>query len=242
MRLLILSILLIVPLVGKGHGYWLDIKGSGKINQPVRIQICFGEIDQYSMRHRETGPELAEIGGFQVAVLDCKGKRTDLTLSPLSDCWEAVFTPDQKGIYQIVGIHTDLPVVDRSQSGGENIRPIDYLCAHYQVGETQTGETTCKAMPSQFLDIITWSKDKFVVIKAFKNHQPAANNTRLRIFNPENWEKNLVVNMQGEASFMPTQKGLYIIRQDWIDSTPGNYKGKSYTSVRHRCNYCLWVQ
>ncbi|MGY0035223.1 hypothetical protein [Pedobacter sp. NJ-S-72] len=40
---------------------------------------------------------------------------------------------------------------------------------------------------------------------------------------------------------MPTMKGLYIIRQDFTVPVAGTFKGLPYTSIRHRCNYCLLV-
>jgi hypothetical protein len=232
----ILAILISLPVISLAHGYWLDITGTGKVDDPVRIQICFGEIDDFSVRHREAGAELAYTGGFKLFVIDDKGERINLPISPKEDCWEATFIPHKKGTYQILAINEELPVVDRAASGGQNVRPIEYLCAAYQV---ESNEWVQK--PRQFLDILVASKDKLTLVKAFKNNAPAAVNTKLRVFNPENWEKMLTANEQGEAVFMTTQKGLYIIRQDWNDAKPGTWQGKSYVSVRYRCNYSLWI-
>lgn len=232
----LLFLLSCLPLISQAHGYWFAIEGSGKVNQPVQIQICFGEIDQYNIRHRETGPELAELGDFKVTVIDEKGKHTVVSISPKTDCWEGTFIPHEKGVYQILALNESLPVVDRSKTGGKNVRPIDYLCAAYSVEHTGYVEK-----PVQFLDIVTATKDQMIIVRAFNNGNPAANGTKLRVFNPQNWEKSIETDAHGEAAFMPVMKGLYIIRQDYNLAKPGNYKGLPYTSIRYRCNYSLLV-
>lgn len=236
-RLYILLLLISAPLISHASGYWLDIKGSGKLNEPVKIQVCYGVIDEFSIRHRETGFELNLAGEFKINIVDEKGERTDVVIRPKADCWEGTFIPHEKGVYQILGLNNTHPVVDRSKTGGKNVLPIDYLCASYAVESKGS-----VSKPVQFLDIIAGQKGKMVTLKIFNNGAPASNTTKLRVFNPENWEKELLVDEHGETFFMPTMKGLYVIRQDWVDPVPGSYKGTSYTSIRHRCNYCLLVQ
>jgi hypothetical protein len=91
------------------------------------------------------------------------------------------------------------------------------------------------------LDLITSETNGTITLKAFNNGKPATANTKLRVFNPENWEKELVLDEKGEAIFKTTMRGLYIIREDWDDPSPGTYQGVTYVSVRHRCNYSLLV-
>jgi len=232
----ILLLLVSFPVISMAHGYWMDIKGSGKVNQPVLIQVCFGEIDEYSVRHRETGPELALTGDFRITVINEKGQHIAIQIHQKTDCWEGTFIPREKGIYQILGINDELPVVDRSKTGGKNVRPIDYLCAVYHVEKPGS-----VSKPVQLLDMVTYPKGKLIIGKAFNNGVPVANDTKIRVFNPENWEKSLITNEQGEFAFMPAMKGLYILRQDWVVPVSGTYKGLSYTSIRHRCNYCLLI-
>lgn len=232
----VLLLLIVAPFIGKASGYWLDIKGNGKVGQPVQIQVCYGNIDEYSIRHRDTGAELTLTGDFKIMVIDEKGQRTQVAIKKGTDCWEGSFTPKEKGVYQILGINTLHPVLDRSKIGGNNVLPVDYLCAAYQVESIAS-----VSKPAQPLDIIVAKKGRLINVKAFNNGIPASNTTKLRVFNPENWEKELSVNDKGEAVFAPTIKGLYVIRQDWVHEVSGTYKGVSYSSVRYRCNYCLQV-
>ncbi|MBE9463414.1 hypothetical protein ACFP1I_29045 [Dyadobacter subterraneus] len=237
MKIINAFLLLCLSITCEAHGYWFDIKGSGKINSAVRIQVCYGEIDEFGVRHREKGAELPLSGDFKVFVMNGDGKRFNLKLKPRADCWETTFTPLEKGYYQILAINETLPVVDRSAIKGKNVRPVDFLCAGYNVeSKVETAQSY------QFLDIITSKKEKLVVVRAFKENVPVDSTTKLRVFNPENWEKSLSVNEKGEAVFMPTMKGLYIIRQDWTEPKSGTYKGVAYSGIRYRCNYCLLIE
>ncbi|NCD71850.1 hypothetical protein [Mucilaginibacter agri] len=229
-----LVILFFLPTITKAAAYWLEVKGNGKLNNRVKIEVCYGNIDAFNIRHRDTGAELKLTGEFKFVVLNPEGKKTALTLTQQSDCWSAEFTPTQKGTYQILGINDTHPVVDRSKSGGINVKPVDYLSADYSVEES-----TLRSTPEQLLHIIVEREGKLITVKAFNNGSAAAKGTKLRVFNPENWEKELTLDEKGEAAFKTTMPGLYIIREDWDDNSAGTYKGIAYTSIRHRCNYCL---
>ncbi|MFB9080677.1 hypothetical protein ACFFLS_21295 [Flavobacterium procerum] len=218
--------------------YWIDVKGSNKINAPVTIELCYGSMDEYGVRHRDIGKELKLAGDFLIYILNPDGTKQNLNLTLQKDCWSASFTPKSEGQYRIIGINDKHPVIDRSASGGENVLPIDYIAAAYSIGNGIVSDN----VPVQKLDLISIFENGKVTVKAFLDGKPSKAGTKLRIFNPENWEKELVLNKEGEAVFYPTMKGLYIIRQDWIEPISGNYKEVKYTSKRHHCNYYLLYQ
>lgn len=230
-------LLLILPAISRASSYWMQVKGNGKVNQPVQISIYYGNIMEDGQRKPQTGEELGLTGDFRISVVDEEGIRTPVNISLKAEGWEGTFTPKKMGIYRIIGINDTHPVVDRSKLKGRNVLPVDYLCASYAV------ETDISASkPLQFLDILTVKNGNQITVKAFNNGLRAEKSTKIRVFNPENWEKELVVDERGEASFRATLKGLYIIREDWEDPRPGNYKGVSYVAVRHRCNYFLLME
>lgn len=218
--------------------YWIDIKGSNKINTPFNIELCYGSMDEYGIRQRDVGKELKLIVDFQIFIIDPDGIQQKLHLTIQKDSWVAIFIPKKEGQYSIIGINNKHPVIDRSATGGENILPIDYITTVYNVGNlNKIGNR-----PLQMLDLITIPQNEKILVKAFLNNKPSKAGTKLRIFNPENWEKEIVLNKDGEAVFYPTMKGLYIIRQDWIEPVKGTYEQINYSSKRHRCNYYLLYQ
>lgn len=219
--------------------YWIDVKGTNKINEPVNIELCYGSMDEYGVRHRDTGKELQLAGDFRMHIIDSKGNEQELKLILQKDSWLVVFIPKEEGQYRIIGINDKHPVVDRSATGGENILPIDYITTAYNVGSLKT---TTTSNPVQKLDLIITSENQKITVKAFLDGKPSKTGTKLRVFNPENWEKELVLNKDGEAVFYTTMKGLYIIRQDWKEPVSGIYEQVKYNSKRHRCNYYLLYQ
>lgn len=215
--------------------YWIDVKGSGKINEPLNIELCYGSMDEYGIRRRDSGNELQLTGDFQIRIVDPKGNEQLLQLTMQKDCWLGTYLPKIEGQYRILGINDKHPVVDRSATGGENVLPIDYITAVYNVGNAiETSEN-----PLQMLDIIIVFEDKKAIVKAFSQEKLSKAGTKIRVFNPENWEKEIILDKNGEAVFYPTMKGLYIIRQDWKEPISGTYKEVKFTSKRHRCNYYL---
>lgn len=214
----------------------MEIHGSGKLKAPVKVQVFYGFIDDLSQRHRTTGTEFHEIKNFQFFILNIKGEKTTLELQMKEDHWEGTFTPDSEGTYRILGMNNQLPVLLRSKNPEENVRPIDFMCGAYHVGKPSE-----ILSPAQFMDIILQEKNGIYTISPYRNGKPAEKGTAIRIFNPENWEKNISVDENHQAVFKPTLSGLYVIRQDWNDSTPGTFQGNYYGKIRYRNNYCLWI-
>lgn len=232
---LITFLILSFPFYASASAYWIDIKGNGKINENVSIKLCYGSMDQYGIRRRDTGKELELTGDFIISVINPQGIKQDLKLTLQKDCWLAVFVPKSEGTYRIVGFNDKHPVVDRSKDGGENILPIDYLISDYYVGAKSDSDLKMY----QTLDLAVKNENGKVSVKAFKKGKISEQGLKLRVFNPENWEKEIVLDKNGEAFFYPTMKGLYIIRQDWKENVSGTYQNISYNSKRHRCNYYL---
>lgn len=233
----IFLLLIILPTLAFSHGYWLDIVGTGKPGAPVKISIYFGEIDKYGVRQREAFTEIPAADVFSVSIVYPDGQQQALHLSAQKDGWTATFRPTAKGSYRILATSDKLPVVDRSANGGQNVRPIEYLCAIYQIGTN----STLKETPLQFLDIITQRQQDMIQVTAFNNNAVCKEDTKLRMFNPDNWEKQLSTDAKGNAEFYPNRKGLYIIRLDWYDKKAGTLNGTSYSATRYRCNYCLKI-
>lgn len=224
------------PSITKASAYWMEIHGSGKIKEKVTIQVCYGFIDDFSERHRTTGPEFQRIKDFDFFLFNTKGEKSKIELHVKGDHWEGTFIPDKEGTYRISGMNDQQPVLVRSKNPEENVRPIDFMCGAYHVGTP-----SANLSPLQFMDIILQERNGVYTIFPYRNMKPSEKGTMLRIFNPENWEKNIPVNENHQAVFKPTMPGLYVIRQDWQDNTPGTFQGTSYAKIRYRNNYCLWV-
>jgi hypothetical protein len=89
-----LSVLLLslLPLLTQSHSYWLELKGAGKVGEPMTVQCYFGELENGL---REKGPVLNGIKAFTASVLLPDGTTEPLALMPAENCYQAQFTPKQ---------------------------------------------------------------------------------------------------------------------------------------------------
>ncbi len=230
-------LLFLAPVLTFAHGYWLDISGNGKVGTAVTIHIFFGEIDSHGVRQREKFETPPTGNEFNIIIIDPKGVRTPLKVSAEPDGWKAVFLPTVNGSYRILAESFKLPVVERSGPGKQNIRPIEHLYSAYTVGKPSP------ILPSEpDLDIINSTHNDMTTVTVYQNGKTVPAGTKLRIFNPDNWEKQLETDSLGKAEFFPKRKGLYIIRYDWYEKIPGEYKGVGFSSIRYRGNLCLHVK
>ncbi|HEX8019174.1 hypothetical protein, partial [Mucilaginibacter sp.] len=69
----VILLFIFMPFAGNASAYWMEVKGSGKLNETAYIQVCYGNIDEFSVRHRDIGTELARTGDFEIFVQDEKG-------------------------------------------------------------------------------------------------------------------------------------------------------------------------
>lgn len=221
---MILGVML--PLLSIAHGYWLEIEGSGKVGEPVTVRVCFGEIDDYNVRRKESDPAEFVLMVFAHGY----GCRESLHFEKKVNCWEASFTPKEEGSYRFLAYHKGTQVVE-----GKKIMPVDYLCSVYQVGPRVEGYN-----PPTDLNIHVEKEGKLMRVFATNKQQPVPAGTKIRIFNPDNWEKNLTTDDKGTVVFYPERDGLYIIRYDYMEPATGTLEGEPYTTIRHRCNYSYY--
>jgi uncharacterized GH25 family protein len=226
-------ITLLVPFWSHAHGDWIEVKGSGKVGEPAKIELIFGA---YENQERLKGKALNFLAEFTVAVIDPAGNRQILALTQTETCWEGSFTPKIEGTYQVLGTNEERGVVDWTTHGFDVLRPKEYLRTHYVVGRaSEVSQNT------QFLDVL-WSKSGAEVkLTAYLNGNKTPK-TKLLISNPEGWEKIKYTNAQGEATFLPNMKGWYLIEVENLDKTPGTFKGKDYKMIRNKGAVMIWVE
>lgn len=131
-KLSFLAVLILLPILSMAHGYWLEVQGSGKVNEQAKIQIFFGEFEN---QKRETGKLLDKMYEIKIFVLDSKGVKAEIAMKQTDTHWEGVFTPQNEGLYQIVGINDTREVQDWARHNLGIVRPVQYLRTTYPSGK-----------------------------------------------------------------------------------------------------------
>lgn len=215
---------LAIPFISFAHGYWIEIIGSGKINTVVQVRLYFGE---YVSGERLSGTFLDRMKEIKVYI-----QEKEIAMKQSGDYWEGQFTPDKEGSYIISAINNEREVQDWTKHDLGVVRPIQYLKTVYQVGTATSGITS-----SLFLDaVIKKEKENSYAISVFKDGA-AFSEAKITVTHPDGEE---TFHTGNNISFTTPKSGLYVIDIDWIDKTPGQFKGKQYQSVRHKLDYSLY--
>jgi hypothetical protein len=234
--ILIFLIFLISRADSQASAFWMEVIQPAKNSSLVTVRVCYGYIDDLSVRHRTSGSEFESIKLFDFKIRASSGQDSPLLLVKKADCWEGTFSAKANTFYQIIGVNTKLPVIVRNaKDSSKNIRSIEYLYGEY--GRSSTPDTLPIIAEGPYIQLIA-QKDSYQILPYIYGKRPTKEST-IRIFNPENWEKNIPVDTAANIVFRVTQKGMYVIRLDWYENSPGEDQGIPFMRIRHRCNYCL---
>ncbi|XAZ82139.1 DUF4198 domain-containing protein (plasmid) [Fibrella sp. ES10-3-2-2] len=228
-------LLLFLPLLTQAHSYWLELKGAGKVGEPMTVQCYFGELENGL---REKAEKLGGIKGFTASVVLPDGTREPMTLLPAENCYQAQFTPKQAGTYQVLLVNDTRAVQDWTKHGLGVVRPREYLRAICQVGG---GSFTAK--PVQYLDVTPQQRPivgKPTPLLITKDGTAYAN-APIKLTTPNGKQTKQTTDADGRVTLMPTMAGQYVIDVDFMDKTPGQYQDKAYQAVRNKMALTLPV-
>ena len=228
MKKIIIALLCLCPLLTEAHSYWLELKGSGKVGEPVTVQCYFGELENGL---REKADKLAGIKAFTASVLLPDGSIQPLTLSPAENCYQAQFTPSQAGTYQVLLVNDTRAVQDWTSHKLGIVRPREYLRAICQVGEG-----SLFAKPVHYLDVTPetgFALGKPATLRVTKDGAAYAN-APLKLTTPDGKQIKQTADANGRLTLTPTGAGQYVVDVDFMDKTPGQYQDKNYQAVRNK--------
>jgi uncharacterized GH25 family protein len=214
--------------VSWAHGYWLEVVGVATKGKPITIKICYGE---YASQIREVGNRLDKMADIKITVIAPDGSKKDIEMTQTHTHWEGIYTPSTDGYYQVVGINDAREVQDWVKHKLGITRPIQYLRTQFTVGSTVEPNN----ITPLFLDVRSQINPNNVELYAMKDGKPM-DKIKVRIVNPEGWMQDKYTNAIGFVSVIPNKEGLYVAEIEWIDTTPGVFKGKNYETVRHKCS------
>lgn len=227
-RTLSIVLLLLFPLLTEAHSYWLELKGSGKVGEPMMVQCYFGELENGL---REKADKLAGIKAFTASLLLPDGTTESLTLSPAENCYQAQFTPKQTGTYQVLLVNDTRAVQDLTKYNLGIVRPREYLRAICQVGGG-----ALSAKPVHFLDVTPDGSLKAgqpTKLMVSKDAAPYGN-ALVKLTTPDGRQTKQSADASGLLVLTPTVAGQYVVDVDFVDKTPGKYQGKDYEAVRNK--------
>lgn len=219
---------LFLPLLTQAHSYWLELKGSGKVGEPMTVQCYFGELENGL---REKADKLAGIKAFTASVLLPDGSTQPLALAPAENCYQAQFTPGQAGTYQVLLVNDTRAVQDWTNHKMGIVRPREYLRAVCQVGGG-----SLSAKPVYYLDVTPQTglaAGQPATLLVTKDGAAYAN-APVKLTTPDGKQTKQTADANGRLTLTPNGAGQYVVDVDFMDKTPGQYQGKAYQAVRNK--------
>lgn len=207
------------------HGYWIELEGNKKAGKQVSVKMYFGD---YPVGERLSGKTLDKMKDINVYVITPDGEKQPIAMTQTNDCWQGSFTPATKGTYEVIGMNNEREVQDWTKHHLGITRPIQYLKVVYDAGKPSEKKS------SLYIDAQTKKAGKNNFEITLLKEGKAMAGQKFVIAEFDKGDTELTTNDEGKATFKAAAAGLYILSVDWIDATPGSFKGKNYETVRHR--------
>lgn len=221
----------------KADSLWIEADATGKIGKPQIIKVIFGSYNQY--RLQKVGGEFEEVKDFTCWLISPAGKHIALHFSPKGTCYEASFTPAEKGVYVVLLENKQRKVEDWSKSTTK----IGIAKQHYygrttiQVGSEQT------VAPEAFTDLTIEKYPESqpgsdITLQVLLHGKPVPNAT-LFMRHPQMEEQKLTTDQDGKISFHAPKAGRYFALVTLKFESPGTYKGIHYDVFREKATLTM---
>ncbi|NCI48269.1 DUF4198 domain-containing protein [Sediminibacterium soli] len=221
------------------HYLWIEAQDKWAVGKPGTIRIYYGEYAEGA--REEAGKRLEEANGLTAWVLTPGGEKIPLSLQKMNNHFLASYTPATAGKFEIELVNTSREVVDWTQYDIGIVQPTYYAHKPFYAG----GSAVSKATPSLSFQILPaeekapFSVNKSINLKLLYGGKDLKG--KLMVYAPNTWMKELE-SQEGIYSFIPPEKGMYIIESIYKEKIPGTFRGKAYEAIRHRTTFTLTVQ
>ena len=231
---IILVLALAFPLHLLAHGYWIELEGSHKIKETLTIKLIFGD---YHLAEKLAGNKLDKMKDIKVFITLPDGSKQPVDMTQQNDCWKGTFVPQTEGNYTISGINDEREVQDWTKHGLGIVRPVQYLKTVYTVGKKGAEHPS-----GDWFDLRVQQKANASYEALLTKINRPLDSCYITVVDPAGEENEVKTNKEGKATFAAARPGLHVISVEWIDKTPGTFKGKEYKTVRHRMDYTLYAE
>jgi uncharacterized GH25 family protein len=223
------------------HYIWIEASPTVKLGQEQTVKIFYGEYENKLLE--EAGKRMEEVAGLEAWIIDPSGKKEVLKLDKQQNHYSARLTPSLKGRYQVMVINSVRPVVDWTVYDLGVLKPTYYSSFVFQVGEKDQLSTSVRNDLELLAvhEAINFSANKEVKLNAFFKGDEIKK-AKLMVYAPNGWMKELERNGNGEYSFIPFEKGQYVIETIYKERTPGVYQDKKYEAIRHRATLSIYIR
>ena len=217
------------------HALWIETKTTGTKGKAQEINVYFGEYSDNDIT--KTAKWFSDIKDFSLVIISPSKKEIKLTSTALENKYQAIFTPDEEGVYTIAMHHTVKEVYGTMK--------LDYnSSATVVVGNTTNGNDA--SANTNVISLFTKEasvakKDTKTTVNALYEGKIAAKQ-KMKVIAPNGWEKELWSDENGTISFTPLWSGNYMVEFAYTEKSTGEHNGKKYDEVWKMATYLITVK
>lgn len=231
----ILVLLLLVTVKSFAHYLWIETSSTGIKGQRQEVKVCFGEYT-YGLKEEVNGDAFSSVKDFTLWLVDAKGNKNKIEVSPKKNAYVGHFIPKQKGIYTLVLDNNNIKVIDYTKYDFGIFKTHYHAIAKVNVGNTK-GTTVADNANGITLKDISKNKEEIVLQVLFKN-KPLTN-TELKVFVADQWSKTIKTDPKGMVTFKLPWNTKYVVEVTHKEEVPGSFKGEKYEFIWHCVTYCI---
>lgn len=217
------------------HALWIETKSTGTKGKAQEINVYFGEFSDNDIT--PAAKWFSDLKDFSLVAISPSKKEIKLSATMLDNKYQALFTPEEEGVYTIVMHHLVKDVYGTMK--------LDYNSSTtVSVGKSETGNVA-----ENNSNIITVFNSKATALKKdspvtltvrYKNE--IAKSQKVKVIAPNGWEKELWSNDKGEVTFTPIWTGNYMAEFAITEKESGDHNGKKFDEVWQMATYLISVK
>ncbi len=239
MKKLILLLLLLSTGPLFAHYIWLETPSRGTLDTPQLVKVRFGEYT-HGVLEKVTGKSFQSVKEFSLWLVDPKGNKTPLKVSPFDDYYRASFTPKITGTYTLVLDNKNMEVLDFTKHNYTIFKPQYHAKATVTVGNGNSNTKATNTTSIELVDHSTYSKNpqSELSLQVLFKGKPMKNQ-KVSIFAKDLWSKELTTDSHGKITCKLPWDTQYTVETTYEEKTPGTYKGKEYKLIWHCATFCI---
>ncbi|AOM76261.1 DUF4198 domain-containing protein [Pedobacter steynii] len=196
------------------HALFIRTAANGKKGTAQEVKIFYGEPG-------ENAPEKladwwSDTKEFSLWLINPKGEKEQLKVTPAADHFVASFTPATDGVYTLSISHIVKEIAGKTQYQFN-------AAALVSVGKADTGNSALanKAELGIFVDALAaLKKGKEITLSSHFKAQPAAG-VAISVFAPAGWVKQIKTRADGKTTFNPEWSGSYLLEAGHNEKVTG---------------------
>ncbi|MBK0368888.1 hypothetical protein [Flavobacterium agrisoli] len=217
------------------HALWIETNANGNKGKSQEINVYFGEFADNDIT--PAAKWFSDLKDFSLIAISPSKKEIKLESKMLDNKYQAIFTPEEEGVYTIVMHHLVKDVYGTMK--------LDYNSSTtVAVGKAVTGnvaENNNNEISVFNSNPTSLKKDSPVTLVARYKNQ-IAKSQKIKVIAPNGWEKELWSNDKGEVTFTPIWSGNYMAEFAITEKEAGEHNGKKFDEVWKMATYKLIVK